>query len=303
MNPKAIGAGSLVAVSLGLLALFAMPLWQLLRLCLSDDFYSYIPLIPLISAFLVWIDRRKLPNELVPSRSASLVPLACGLVILVCFAAARAQGWVPELTDYLATMVLALLFFLVAASLWFLGVQFLRLIAFPTGFLAFAIPMPSGMHDWLETFLQHKSADVADLFFSISGTPVFRQDLVFQLPRFTFQVAPECSGIHSTWVLFILSFLAAFLFLRSPWRRAALVLAVLPLALLRNGFRIWVVGELCTHISPDMINSYIHRHGGPIFFALSLIPFGLFLTVLQKTEHRKVDHGAIERAVSTETPL
>lgn len=292
----------LVAVSLGLCALFAVPLWQLMRLCLSDDFYSYIPLIPFVSAFLVWIDRRKLPKRVIPLGSASFVPVGCALAILAFYATARTHGWVPEQTDYLATMVLALFLLLVAAFLWFLGWRYLRAVAFPAAFLVFAIPMPSGMHEWLETFLQHKSADAADLFFSISGIPVFRQDLVFQLPGFTFQVAPECSGIHSTWVLFILSFLAAYLFLRTPWRRAALILAVLPLALLRNGFRIWVVGELCVHISPDMINSYIHRHGGPIFFALSLIPFGFFLAILQKTENRKMALGLVDRPSVAESP-
>jgi exosortase C (VPDSG-CTERM-specific) len=285
-----------------LLVLFSIPLWDLIRLCLSDDLYSYIPLIPIVCAFLIWIDRRTLPNEVVPSPRAALLPFSCGLLVLGGYALARTSGWKPEMSDYLAIMVLALILFLVAECLLVLGSAYLRAAWFPALFMVFAIPMPSGLREGIESFLQHKSADAADMFFSLSGMPVFRQDLVFQLPGFTFQVAPECSGIHSTWVLFILSFLAAFLFLRTPWRRAALVLAVLPLALLRNGFRIWVVGELCVHISPDMINSYIHRHGGPIFFVLSLVPFGLFLAVLQKTEHRKVVRASLGRAIPTETP-
>ena len=61
-----------------------------------------------------------------------------------------------------------------------------------------------------------------------------------------------------------------------------LTLFVIPLALLRNGFRIVTVGLLCVHVSPDMINSYIHRKGGPIFFALSLIPFFALLILLRK---------------------
>jgi exosortase/archaeosortase family protein len=63
-----------------------------------------------------------------------------------------------------------------------------------------------------------------------------------------------------------------------------LVIVVVPLAILRNGFRIFVVGELCVRISHDMINSPIHRHGGPIFFVLSLIPFFALLLLLRKSE-------------------
>jgi hypothetical protein len=33
-----------------------------------------------------------------------------------------------------------------------------------------------------------------------------------------------------------------------------------------------------------MINSDLHRHGGPIFFVLSLIPFFLLLLLLRKSE-------------------
>jgi hypothetical protein len=51
--------------------------------------------------------------------------------------------------------------------------------------------------------------------------------------------------------------------------------------------RIFIIGQLCVRVSPDMINSYIHRHGGPIFFAVSLIPFFLLLAILRKSESKK----------------
>jgi exosortase/archaeosortase family protein len=90
-------------------------------------------------------------------------------------------------------------------------------------------------------------------------------------------------------VLLIVSLVAGRLFLRSPWKRTVLALAIIPLALLRNGFRVFVIGELCTHVGPEMINSPIHHRGGPLFFALSLIPFFLLLFYLRKSErfHKK----------------
>jgi exosortase/archaeosortase family protein len=56
------------------------------------------------------------------------------------------------------------------------------------------------------------------------------------------------------------------------------------LAILRNGLRIMTIAWLCVHVDPKMINSYIHRQGGPIFFALSLIPFLALLWALRKSE-------------------
>src|ERR1019366_1721887 len=91
-------------------------------------------------------------------------------------------------------------------------------------------------------------------------------------------------GIRSSLMLFIMSLLTGYLFLRKPWNRTMLALAVIPLALLRNGFRIFVIGQLCVRIGPDMINSPIHRHGGPLFFILALLPLFLLLLFLRKSE-------------------
>ena len=156
--------------------------------------------------------------------------------------------------------------------------------AFPFAFLIFMVPLPDGIVDLLETASKLASAEAAALFFSIAGTPVLRDGTVFQLPGIVIQVAQECSGIRSSWVLFITSLLASYLFLRSPWRRAVLVLLVIPLAILRNGFRILVIGLLCVQVGPQMIHSVIHHQGGPIFFALSLIPLFLLLWWLRRGE-------------------
>jgi exosortase/archaeosortase family protein len=87
-------------------------------------------------------------------------------------------------------------------------------------------------------------------------------------------------------VLFIAGLLASHLFLRTRWRRVVLVAFVIPLGILRNGFRILVIGLLCVYVGPHMIDSMIHRRGGPLFFALSLVPLFLLLWWLRRQEQR-----------------
>jgi exosortase/archaeosortase family protein len=130
--------------------------------------------------------------------------------------------------------------------------------------------------------------------FEAAGTAAIFQGLQFRLPDITIEVAPECSGIHSSLALLITSVLAAYLFLRAPWKRFVLVVAVIPLAIVRNGFRIFTIGELCIHLGPQMINSYIHRHGGPIFFALFLVPFFVLLVFLAKSDRSRAPAGPLE---------
>jgi exosortase C (VPDSG-CTERM-specific) len=183
---------------------------------------------------------------------------------------------------------------LLGGALLFLGTDTLRQIAFPLAFLVFTLPFPLAVREWLEGFFQNTSADAASFFFWLAGMPAVRDDLQvlqIQLPGITLEVAPECSGIHSSLVLFITSLLAGYHFLRAPWKRAALALAVIPLGFLRNGFRIFVIGELCVNVNPDMINSRIHRQGGPVFFALSLIPLFLLLFLLRRGDSKTRQTG------------
>jgi exosortase C (VPDSG-CTERM-specific) len=185
-------------------------------------------------------------------------------------------------------MALAYVSFLSAGGFLFLGSKWMGAAAFPISFLIFMVPLPDAAVIWLEDASAGASADAAALYFNVLGTPLVRHGRVFELPGIVLQVAQECSGIHSSLVLFITSLIGSQLFLRTWWGRIALVAFVIPLGILRNGFRILVVGLLCVHFGPQMINSSIHRHGGPIFFALSLVPLFLLLLWLRRQEPKNL---------------
>jgi len=263
---------------------FSLPLYGLVRFAIQSELYSYIVLIPFISGYLVWLRRRSLPPHSGPDRRAVMVLLTIGAILLAAYWATVLSQTELDREDSLALTTLSFLMFFGAACGLFLGKPTLRALAFPLGFLLLMVPIPMLLQTWMETALQYGSAAVAFGIFSLSGMPVLYRGLSFQLPGFSMQVAPQCSGIHSSLALFITSLLAGYFFLRTRWKRATLALAVFPLALLRNGLRVFTIGELCVHIGPEMINSYIHRHGGPLFFILSLVPFFLLLLFLMKTD-------------------
>ena len=294
--PAAVGVWTVPARKFALwagfvLLCFALPLYQLFVLSFfskRSDFYSYLPLIPFVSGYLFWINRERLPDRPKSSPVAAAVVALGGLLVVAGYFIARTRGVAFEISFYLALMTISALLFLLAGMLFFLGGGFLQANVFAVCMLAFAVPPPQFLLNPVESFLQTSSAAAATLMFWLAGTPHLTHGTILRLPDITIEVAPECSGIHSTVVLFITSFLAGRLFLRTLWRRATLVLVALPLAILRNGFRVFTIGELCVHISPDMIDSPIHHKGGPIFFALSLIPFFLLLVFLRKQESSRV---------------
>jgi exosortase C (VPDSG-CTERM-specific) len=263
---------------------FIKPLLSLVVHSATSDLHSHILLVPFISAYLIRLQRKQLPREYISSPGLAMVFLVAGLAALASAWGLRESGWPLSHNDFLALMALSFVCLLAVAGFLFLGRKWMAAAAFPVAFLIFIVPMPDGAAQWLETASKLASTEVANLFFSISGVPVLRDGTVFQLPGILFEVGQECSGIRSSWVLFMISLLAAHLFLQSPWRRTVLVALVIPLGILRNGFRILVIGLLCVHEGPQMMHSFIHKQGGPVFFVLALIPLFLLLWWLRKGE-------------------
>jgi exosortase C (VPDSG-CTERM-specific) len=269
-----------------LLAAFAQSLLVLINYAAGSQLHSYILLVPFVSACLLYLRCDQLPKNYVIDLPLAIVSLAGGLGVLVFIYWLDFVGRAPADSDRLALLTPSFLCCLAAGGFFFLGRGWMRAAAFPLGFLIFMVPMPDAMVDALETASKSASAEVANLLFHLSGTPLLRAGAIFQLPNITIEVAQECSGIRSSWVLFMTSILAANLFLKTQWRRFALVAFVIPLGILRNGFRILVIGLLCVNVGPQMIHSLIHRRGGPVFFVLSLIPFFLVLWWLRKGDVR-----------------
>ena len=270
-----------------LAACFAKPLFALARFTLHSDLYSHILLIPFVSLYLAWLNKHSFAPDSEPDRKLAMLPLAAGLLVLAGYIFALRSGLKLTPVDSLAWTTFSFFLLFIGACWLCLGSQTLRALAFPLAFLIFLVPFPLLVKDAIESFLQYRSADAAELLFGIAGTPLLRHGVDFHLPGFSLSVAPECSGIRSTLVLFITSLVAGQLFLRSPWKRALFALAVIPLGILRNAFRIVTIGELCIHVDPSFIDSPIHHRGGPVFFVISMIPFLLLLYYLRKTDARK----------------
>lgn len=271
---------------------FSWPLSQLVHFCMHSQLYSHILLIPFISGYVAWQIRHSAPAGNGLAVRAAALPFLVAVAVAASAIVASTSATPLARVDFIsyATAVFVLLF--VALCALFFGPACLRAFAFPLGFLIFMIPLPTWAIANIETALQYGSSAVAALLFRSVGTPLYHDDLVFQLPGVSLEIAPECSGIHSTLALLITSVVAGYLFLRSPWRRTVLAAAVIPLALLRNGFRVFTIGELCVHISPSMLDSPIHHRGGPVFFILSLIPFGAVLIWLVRCERPSLHRSA-----------
>jgi exosortase C (VPDSG-CTERM-specific) len=259
---------------------FAERLIDLARYSFNHELYSHIILVPIVSVYLA-NQKRKLLSENSPSSPR----IAAALVIAaITLAFSRDLGFARGSHDHYATFAASFVLLIAAGGFQFLGRAWMRSLIFPFGLLVFFIPFPEIALDSLENFLMRTSAALADTLFQWAGTPVYRSGQLLELPGITLEVARECSGIRSSLVLFITSVIASHLFLSNTWHRIALVALVLPLAILRNAIRVWVIGQLCVYVGPQMIDTWVHHQGGPLFFALSLVPLFLAAAWLRNLE-------------------
>jgi exosortase C (VPDSG-CTERM-specific) len=259
------------------------PLARLILYAAHSNLHSHILLVPFISTYLLYLQRGRSSAAYRTSISGTVIAGGIGIV-----AVAAAIEWRGSLSinDELALMALGFVSIVAAGGFLFLGSKWMASKAFPVAFLIFMVPLPDNAVNWLENASVLASAEAAALYFHLAGTPLVRNGTVFELPGIVLRVGQECSGIHSSWVLFIASLLASHVFLRSRWRKIVLVAFVIPLGILRNGFRIMVIGLLCVYVGPHMIDSPIHHRGGPLFFVLSLVPLFLLVWWLRRQEQR-----------------
>ena len=266
---------------------YAIPLFLLFSHAAQNELYSHIFLVPVVTLYLAVGRLRESNPPLASHWSLASAFAITGVVLTAVYFCGASFGWSLARVDQLALATGSYLAFATSGLFLFLGVAFLRAILFPWAFLVFLVPFPAAVEGAIEVFFQHTSADVAQLLMLVAGLPVFRDGLFFRLPGILLEVARECSGIRSSVVLFITSLVGGMMLLRRPSSRAFLALAVIPLAIFRNAFRIVTIAWLCVNVGPEMIHSPIHRRGGPIFFLLSLIPFFALLLFLRWMERRQ----------------
>src|ERR1700737_5171665 len=203
------------------MALFCKPLHRLFDLALNDESASHILLIPLVSAFLLYTERKPLesntPADYLWAVFFSIAAILSAIVSL----RALPGGSKEQLGGY----ILAWIFLLVAGFTAILGRHTAKNSYFPLAFLLFAIPLPDSILNRAIYFLQAGSAEVASFLFELSGAPVLREGFIFRLPKVNIEVGRECSGIRSSIALLILALLVSHFAFRPFWKKLVFLFA------------------------------------------------------------------------------
>jgi exosortase len=272
-------------VALGLLALLAIlgrnALFLVFQLALTNPEYSHILLvIPVVLVFL-YLEQGREAFEGPTSPGLGVGFVMAGIVVwLVSRRVPTADGL--DLTLRVSALVLAAW----AVAYLVYGWGFVRAALFPIAFLCLLIPLPTSAVTKLTLVLQSGSTTAAYLLFKIFGVPVTRDGFVLSLRSVDIEVAKECSGIRSTVMLLVTALVLGQWYLRAPWRRTLVVLAVFPVGILRNGLRIFVLSILGTYVDEGWLEGNLHHRGGIAFFMAGLAMIVLLLWLLGRSERK-----------------
>jgi len=264
---------------------FARPLMQFVRLSLSNDDISYAILIPLISASILFIERRKVFFELSIDKTLGGCILIFGVLTAV---ASRLMGGVSDVDLQLSGYILSLVLVWLAGFALFFGRAAFKAAHFSLGFLFLMVPPPSILLDRFVYLLQAGSTWITAALFDLFHVPALREGFVFHLARVDIEVAKECSGIRSSMALLILALLATHFTLKSFWKKALFLACGLFMMILKNGIRIATLTLLAMNIDPGFLYGRLHHQGGVVFFLIGLVFLLPVLLLLQRTEGKVV---------------
>jgi exosortase len=289
-----------LALFLFSIAVFWTSLSAVAKLLFSDDRYSYIAMIPPISAILLYAKRLDIFS--CPRGRATLVGTSLMLLAAAIYFGTAIFSLSPG--DRLSVRVLAMVTAWAGIFTLCYGTWALRRAVFPLGFLLFMIPIPEALLNWMVGALQSGSAAISAVLFQTLGIPSFRQGFRFLLPGVEIEIANECSGIRSTLSLFIASVLAGHLLLRFNSRRILFSLAAIPIAILKNAVRIVTLSYLGVYVDRAFLTGKLHHlYGGLVFSTLSLALFVPLLLLLRKSERASSPAPVRLEAVTGGSPL
>jgi exosortase len=251
--------------------MYAPVLSSLARQWWDDPNYGHGVFVPVFAAYVLWCERYRwlaLPQH----------PSNFGFAIMLFAVGLRVLG---TLGAELFVARLSLLILISGIVIFLAGFKVLRAIAFPMAYLVFMIPLPAIVYYQLTLPLQLWASELGASGLVAVGIHTVREGNLLILPNCTLNVVEACSGIRS--LLSLLAAVVAYGYLAEPsmWKRTALAVASIPIAIASNGLRLVTTGALSFHFGPRVDSGFVHVALGVGFFALAFFSIPLMHELLR----------------------
>ena len=249
----------------------------------NESDWSHGPIIPLFSAYLVYLRWDAIKRAPITHTWVGVVVLVLGLALYQYSLWGLRIGYARPI---------AMMITLLGVIIFLCGLPVIRYAWLPWLYLFFAIPIPKRYYFMLTDPLQRLAAQVScgvmDLLPGLEldrmGTmihPFYKGNAISPL-----SVTDACSGMRSTMVLCALGVAVAFMTSRPWWHRLVLLGACVPIATFCNFIRVTVTGVLHVYVDPKYATGTYHTVLGLLVILLAT---GLFLGISWVLNHLFVE--------------
>jgi exosortase len=225
----------------------------------NDDNYSHGFFVIPLAAFFAWERRDAL-------RRAERRPSVLGLIVIAGSLLLLVAG---RLGAELFLTRISLIGVLAGITLFLLGREHLRVLAFPLAFLLLMVPLPAIVFNKIAFPLQLLASQVGETAIAAAGIPVLREGNILQLPTRDLEVAEACSGIRSLVSLLMLAIVLGYFTERRTGARIVIALAAVPIAIAANAARVAGTGLASELISPAAAEGFFHSFSGWLVFVVA----------------------------------
>jgi len=227
------------------------------------------PLIIAASLWLVWQSRQRLEAAKVsPAPFAGWTLLLLGLALM--FLARIQQG-------LLTFETLSFLPVVAGCILLAVGWPTLRILAFPIGFLFFAVPMPDWVIDAATVPLKVFISNIVTRVLYAAGYPVAQNGVMIMIGSYQLLVKDACSGMNSIFALSAIGVFYAYAFRWEEKIRSLLLLAaIIPITIAANFIRVVALVLIAYYGGPDLLEGIVHDLTGIGLFVVAVILLFLF---------------------------
>lgn len=226
------------------------------------------PLIIAASLWLVWQSRERLKTvQISPAPVLGWTTLLMGLALMFL---ARTQG-------VLTVEAFSILPVIAGCILLSAGWPALRILAFPIGFLFFAVPMPDWLIDAATVPLKVFISDVVTRVLYAAGFPVAQNGVMIMIGSYQLLVKDACSGMNSIFALSAIGVFYAYAFRWEQKIRSLLLLAaIVPITIAANFIRVLTLVLIAYYGGPDLLEGVVHDMTGIGLFVVAVVLLFLF---------------------------
>ncbi|RYX82806.1 exosortase/archaeosortase family protein [bacterium] len=286
----------------GLLALAGAFLWlywsTLVQLGISwsgDEYYSHGPLLPLISAYLIWQLRDALRQAWNPNSKTFW-----GFAILLLGLGVAFFGFLVDI-NFVRAFSIPLVLLGIARICG--GGKFECLLRFPILLFAAGVPISRVVVQTFSVPLQKLAAGCASLLLGVMGLSVESDGVNIFTPQYNFVVDVPCSGLKTVTALLTVGLVVAYMLKGlSIWSRILLASSSVLVAIVTNVIRIIIIIMIGIYYGKEAAEGFLHGFSNVVTMVLSLVLLLLFGSFLQQRGETDDDETDEDSPQSTATP-